>query len=61
MYRYLAATGFILLALVGWTAVQRLARRFAERHPETGPYREEAGGCGLGCQCNGDACRRNGG
>ena len=60
MYHYLASLGLILLALGGWTGVQQLARRFAERHPETGPYRQEGGGCGLGCHCGGGACPRNG-
>lgn len=35
--------------LVGWIAVQHLARRFAARHPELGPAREEGSGCGFPC------------
>ena len=61
MYHYLLAVTLILAALGGWILVQQLARRFAERHPEMGPCREEGTGCGLGCQCSGHACRRNGG
>ncbi len=61
MYHYLLSVALILTALGGWIGVQQLARRFAERHPETGPYREEGTGCGLGCHCNGHTCRRNGG
>ena len=33
-----------------WILVQQVARRFAERHPEFGPAREEGGGCGFHCR-----------
>lgn len=33
-----------------WILVQHGARRFAERHPEFGPAREEGGGCGFHCR-----------
>jgi hypothetical protein len=33
-----------------WMLVQQGARRFAERHPEFGPAREEGGGCGFHCR-----------
>ena len=43
---------FALLA--GWVAVQALARRYANRHPETGPYREA--GCSHGCGSCAERC-----
>ena len=58
----LLAAGLILLLLLGWIAVQQAARRFAARHPEFGPAREEGSGCGSGCGCSGGSCaRRNAG
>ena len=39
--------------LAAWVAVQRLARRFAARHPEFGPAPKEGVGCGMcasGCE-----------
>ena len=47
---FLIASVLILLLLAGWVGVQHWARRFAERHPEFGPAREEGGGC-LFCLC----------
>ena len=58
MLKALLAAGVILLVLLGWTAVQQLARRFAARHPEFGPAREEGSGCGTGCHCAGGECTR---
>jgi hypothetical protein len=58
MLKALLATGVILLVLLGWTAIQQLARRFAARHPEFGPAREEGSGCGTGCSCTGGNCSR---
>lgn len=53
MGTYLTAMAAILALLMGWIAVQHLARTFARRHPEFGPFREE-GGCGSGsCSCSG--------
>jgi len=46
------AAGLILLLLLGWIAVQQAARRFAARHPEFGPAKEEGGGCGSSCSCS---------
>lgn len=56
MGTYLLAIGIILILLLGWVAVQHLARLFAARHPEFGLYNEKAGGCG-GCGCGGGSCR----
>ncbi|HXK56557.1 MAG TPA: chemotaxis protein [Gammaproteobacteria bacterium] len=52
---YLIAIGIILLIMVGWVAVQHLARQFALRHPEFGSYPEESGGCG---RCGSGSCSR---
>jgi hypothetical protein len=56
----LLGVGIIFAALAGWLRVQAAARRFAARHPELGPAREEcAGGCaGHGCAEKGTACTR---
>ena len=51
MFEYLTAMAIILLLLLGWIAVQQLARAYAARHPELSPAREEGGGCGAGCGC----------
>ncbi len=55
--RILTAAVIIALALGGWLLVQAAARRFAARHPEFGPAREEGGGCG-GCADHG-TCERH--
>jgi hypothetical protein len=48
----------VFAALAGWIVVQHAARRYAARHPELGPAREEGEGCG-GCGCAGGSCRRD--
>ncbi len=50
MVNFLIASAIIMLVLLGWVAVQQLARQFAERHPEFGPYVEKRG-CGGKCSC----------
>jgi hypothetical protein len=58
MLKVLIAGGVIFAVLIGWIAVQSLAREFARRHPEWGPYREKAG-CGGDCSCSGGgSCKR---
>jgi len=58
MLKFLLASAVIMLVLSGWVLVQQMARRFAMRHPEFGPYREK-GGCGGGCCCSGNnSCQR---
>ncbi len=54
--RYLAAMLLVPALLLGWVAVQEMARRFARAHPELGPFREEGGGCGGHCSCLGGSC-----
>ncbi len=58
MLNYLFAIGIILTMLFGWVAVQHLARKFAAKHPEFGPARDEAGGCGGFCGCIGTRCAK---
>ena len=56
MVNYLIACAVIMLVLLGWVLVQYLARQFADRHPEFGPYVEKRG-CGGNCSCaEGDSC-----
>jgi Spy/CpxP family protein refolding chaperone len=56
--RIVTAAVIIALALGGWLLVQAAARRFAARHPEFGPAREEGGGCGS-CADHGTCERRH--
>jgi hypothetical protein len=57
--RVVTAIAIIALALGGWLLVQAAARRFAARHPEFGPLREDgAGGCGS-CADHGRCERRH--
>ena len=58
MLRYLLAVMIVLVLLLGWSGTQALARRYAQRHPEFGPAREEGAGCG-GCNCRTGECRRD--
>lgn len=60
MRTYLLATVVIFLMLLAWVGVQGIYRRFARRHPQLGPYREDAGGgCASGCAGScGDAAPR---
>ncbi|MDH5632161.1 MAG: hypothetical protein OEZ10_04120 [Gammaproteobacteria bacterium] len=58
MIKLLASMAIIFAASIAWLLVQTAARRFADRHPELGPAREEGGGCGSHCGCQGDSCKR---
>lgn len=51
--KMLITVSLIMLLMLGWVSVQRLARLFAARHPQFGPAREEGGGCGKSCGCSG--------
>jgi len=59
MLDYLQASALILLVLTGWILVQQASRRFAQRHPQFGPAKEEGSGCGKSCLCKGGQCERN--
>ena len=56
MVDFIIASVAILMLLSGWLFVQHLARRYAARHPEFGPAREEGSGCGKSCMCAGGRC-----
>jgi len=55
MVEFVMSSGVIFLILVGWLYVQETYRRFAERHPGLGPFRQE-GGCDGGCSCSQGSC-----
>ncbi len=50
MATYLAAIAVFFVLMAAMILVERGYRRFAERHPECGPFRKD-GGCGSckGC------------
>ena len=60
---YAITVALIFVLLTAWILVKQLARQFARRHPEFGPYREK-GACGSGgCgseegqgKCGGHSC-----
>jgi hypothetical protein len=54
MTTYLLTIGLIFAILAGGIAVQNLYRRFAARHPELGPFRQEkaCGSCSAGSGCS---------
>ncbi|MBS3916221.1 MAG: hypothetical protein KGZ31_00850 [Sulfuritalea sp.] len=59
MSAYLIAIGLIFTIMAGGILVQRLYRRFAQRNPELGPFRDENGGCGTcktGSGCSSSSC-----
>jgi hypothetical protein len=58
MVDFIIASVAILVLLSGWLLVQQLARRYAARHPELGPAREEGSGCGKSCLCTGGRCSK---
>ena len=58
MVDFIIASVGIGLLLIGWLAVQQLARYYAARHPEFGPAREEGSGCGKSCLCASGSCAR---
>lgn len=62
MLSYLITIGLILALLLGWVGVQAAYDRFARRHPELGPFRTGAGGCGTcsGGGCGGGHCATSG-
>ncbi|MCG6970993.1 MAG: chemotaxis protein [Gammaproteobacteria bacterium] len=56
---YLISIVLVMILLLAWCSVQAWSRRYARRHPEFGPAREEGGGCGVSCRCNedGEKCK----
>lgn len=55
MVEFVLTSVVIFAVLVGWLYVQDLYRRFAQRHPELGPFRGE-GGCDGSCSCKKGSC-----
>ena len=55
MAEFVLTSLVIFTVLAGWLYVQDVYRRFAARHPELGPYRQE-GGCGGSCSCSQENC-----
>ncbi|MBK1683241.1 hypothetical protein CKO18_06585 [Rhodoferax fermentans] len=53
---FLSSVAALLLLLAAWITVQAVARRFAQQHPECGPYQEAGGGCGGGCGACAQPC-----
>ncbi len=49
MRDYLIALVLFPALAIAWVVVQNITRRFALKHPEFGPPREEGGGCGGSC------------
>jgi hypothetical protein len=58
MLKYLVTIGLIFALLAGGILVQALYRRFARRHPELGPFREDkgCGSCSAGSGCSAPSC-----
>lgn len=56
MAEFLLASLVIFAALLGWSYVQDIYRRFAVRHPELGPYRQDEGCDGCSCSCSQGSC-----
>ena len=58
MTKYLVAIVLIFAMLAGGIAVQALYRRFAARHPDLDPFREEkgCGSCSAGTGCSPSGC-----
>ncbi len=51
MFQLLITIAIIFSVLIAWVLVQQAARKYAARHPEFGPVKEEGLGCGKTCGC----------
>jgi|GEM_PF-347843 len=51
MARSLMSAAVVFVLFGGWMLIQQAGRRFAQRHPEFGRFREEGGECGKTCGC----------
>lgn len=56
MINFLIAISVIFTLMLGWILIQQAARKFAARHPEFGPAKEEGLGCGKNCGCQAGSC-----
>jgi len=55
MVEFVLSSLVILGVMVGWLYVQEVYRRFAQRHPQLGPFRSD-GGCEGACSCQQGNC-----
>lgn len=58
MINFLIAMAVIFALMYGWIWVQQAARKYAAKHPEFGPAKEEGLGCGKNCGCKGGSCEK---
>lgn len=56
MLNFLIAIAVIFALMLSWIVVQQWSRKFAARHPEFGPAKEEGLGCGKTCGCKPGQC-----
>lgn len=56
---YLQTVLVVLVLMIIFILARNSAKRYAERHPEFGPFHEEGKGCGCGNHTCGEAqCKR---
>ncbi len=58
MLNFLIAMAIIFTLMLAWIWVQQKSRKFAARHPEFGPAKEEGLGCGKNCGCVSGRCEK---
>jgi len=51
MFNLLITIIIIFSILITWVLIQQVARKYASKHPELGPMKEEGLGCGKTCGC----------
>jgi len=57
---YVQTILIVMALMTAFILVRNAARRYAERHPEFGPLREEGEGCGCGNHKCGEAqCKKS--
>jgi hypothetical protein len=57
---YIQTVSFVFALMTVFILVRNAARRYAERHPEFGPLREEGEGCGCGNKrCGESQCKKS--
>jgi len=56
MARVLIASAVIFAVLAGWIWIQQAYAAFARQNPSLGPYRQEGGCAGGGCNCGRTHC-----
>ncbi len=59
MLNFLIAMGIIFILMSGWILIQQAARKYAAKHPEFGPAKEEGLGCGKNCGCGANSCEKS--